>query len=79
MKTFRYGQVMPGRSRIVMDLRPRKIEQTVVLDAANGQPPRLVVEVDGDDRAAIEASPLRSRPRAYDPGCLGRGAPLQAL
>ncbi|WP_438278825.1 N-acetylmuramoyl-L-alanine amidase [Nitrobacter sp.] len=52
IKAFRYGLVMPGGSRIVFDLAgPAKIEKAYVLDAANGQPPRLVVELEAVDRA----------------------------
>ena len=45
VKAFRYGLVMPGGSRIVFDLTgPAKIAKSYVLEAANGQPPRLVIE-----------------------------------
>jgi len=61
VKAFRYGLVMPGGSRIVMDLAgPAKIANSYVLDAANGQPPRLVLELIETDRATMEALPLRS-------------------
>jgi N-acetylmuramoyl-L-alanine amidase len=54
IKAFRYGLVMPGGSRIVFDLAgPAKIEKAYVLDAANGQPPRMVVELEAVDRAAF--------------------------
>src|SRR5438128_4826403 len=54
IKTFRYGLVMPGGSRIVFDLAgPAKIEKSYVLDAANGQPPRLVLELEAVDRTAF--------------------------
>ncbi len=53
VKAFRYGLVMPGGSRLVFDLSgPAKIEKAYVLDAANGQPPRLVVELAATDSAA---------------------------
>src|SRR5260370_24826874 len=46
IKAFRYGLVMPGGSRIVFDLTgPAKIASSYVLDAANGQPPRLVLQL----------------------------------
>ena len=58
IKAFRYGLVMPGGSRIVFDLTgPAKVEKAYVLDAANGQPPRLVVELQSVDRAAFLQSP----------------------
>ena len=57
IKEFRYGLVMPGGSRIVFDLTgPAKIAQSYVLDAANGQPPRLVLELEEMDRAAFMQS-----------------------
>jgi N-acetylmuramoyl-L-alanine amidase len=54
IKEFRYGLVMPGGSRIVFDLAgPARIANSYVLDAANGQPPRLVLEFEEVDRAAF--------------------------
>lgn len=54
IKAFRYGLVMPGGSRIVFDLTgPAKVEKAYVLDAANGQPPRLVIELEATDRATF--------------------------
>lgn len=54
VKAFRYGLVMPGGSRIVMDLkRPAKIEKAYVLEAENGQPPKLIIELIATDRAAF--------------------------
>ena len=54
VKAFRYGLVMPGGSRIVMDLkRPAKIENAYVLDAENGQQPKLVVDLAATDRASF--------------------------
>jgi N-acetylmuramoyl-L-alanine amidase len=64
IKAFRYGLVMPGGSRIVFDLAgPAKIKNAYAMDPANGQPARLVIELEGTDRAAFaqalaaEASP----------------------
>ena len=52
VKAFRYGLVMPGGSRLVLDLAgPAKIANSYVLEAANGQPPRLVLELEEVDRA----------------------------
>jgi N-acetylmuramoyl-L-alanine amidase len=57
IKAFRYGLVMPGSSRIVFDLTgPAKIAHSHVLDAANGQPPRLVLELEEVDRTAFVQS-----------------------
>ena len=57
VKAFRYGLVMPGGSRIVFDLTgPAKIANSYVLDAANGQPPRLVLELTEVDHTAFMQS-----------------------
>ena len=57
IKAFRYGLVMPGGSRIVFDLNgPAKIANSYVLEAANGQPPRLVLELEEVDRATFVQS-----------------------
>jgi N-acetylmuramoyl-L-alanine amidase len=57
VKAFRYGLVMPGGSRIVFDLTgPAKIANSYVLEAANGQPPRLVLEFEEVDRTAFVQS-----------------------
>jgi N-acetylmuramoyl-L-alanine amidase len=54
---FRYGLVMPGGSRIVIDLTgPVRIANTYMLDAANGQPPRLVLEFEQVDQATFTQS-----------------------
>jgi N-acetylmuramoyl-L-alanine amidase len=64
IKAFRYGLVMPGGSRIVFDLTgPAKIVSSYVLDAANGQPPRLVLELQEVDRTAfVQSLAVESRP-----------------
>ena len=57
VKAFRYGLVMPGGSRIVFDLSgPAKIANSYVLEAANGQPPRLVLELEEVDRTTFVQS-----------------------
>jgi N-acetylmuramoyl-L-alanine amidase len=57
IKAFRYGLVMPGGSRIVFDLTgPAKVSKSYVLDAANGQPPRLVLEFEQVDRTTFVQS-----------------------
>ena len=54
VKAFRYGLVMPGGSRIVFDLTgPAKVTNSTMLDAANGQPPRLVLELEQTDAASF--------------------------
>jgi len=57
VKAFRYGTVMPGGSRIVFDLAgPARIANSTVLEPANGQPPRLVLELEEVDRATFVLS-----------------------
>lgn len=65
IKAFRYGLVMPGGSRIVFDLAaPARIEKAYVLDAANGQSPKLIVELGAVDRTAfIQSLTAESRPQ----------------
>ena len=64
VKAFRYGLVMPGGSRIVFDLTgPARIAKSYVLEAANGQPPRLVLEFEEVDRTAfVQSLPPENRP-----------------
>ena len=77
IRAFRYGLVMAGGSRIVFDLSgPAKVEKTYVLDAANGQPPRLVVELAAVERSAFKASlPEADRP-ALRPTIVTNAAPI---
>jgi N-acetylmuramoyl-L-alanine amidase len=64
VKAFRYGLVMPGGSRIVFDLTgPAKVAKSYVLEAANDQPPRLVLEFEELDRTAfVQSLAPESRP-----------------
>ena len=65
VKAFRYGLVMPGGSRIVFDLTgPARIANSYVLRAANGQPPRLVLELEEVDRTTfVQSLSAESRPQ----------------
>lgn len=70
VKAFRFGLVMPGGSRIVVDTTgPVKVERAFVLDAADGLPARLVVDLAAVDRdtflraAAIDNRLPRDPPR----------------
>ena len=64
IKAFRYGVVIPGGSRIVFDLAgPAKIANSYVLEAANGQPPRLVLELEQVDRTTfVQSLGVENRP-----------------
>ena len=51
IKSFRYGLVMAGGSRIVLDLAgPVRIDKAFTLEAAEGQPARLVLDLTATDR-----------------------------
>jgi N-acetylmuramoyl-L-alanine amidase len=51
IKAFRFGLVMPGGSRIVLDLvRPARIDKAFVVDRAEGAPARLVLDLVATDR-----------------------------
>src|SRR5688500_17782443 len=51
IKAFRYGLVMAGGSRIVLDIKkPVRIDKAFALDAAEGQPARLVLDLTAIDR-----------------------------
>src|SRR5256714_1321967 len=75
IKAFRYGLVMQGGSRIVVDATgPVHIDKAFVLEPVDGQPARLVLDLVSIDRAsfmrnlALEASPRR----AARPTCAAR-------
>jgi N-acetylmuramoyl-L-alanine amidase len=51
IKAFRFGLVMPGGSRIVIDLaKPARVDKAFVLDPAEGAPARLVLDLAPTDR-----------------------------
>jgi N-acetylmuramoyl-L-alanine amidase len=51
IKAFRFGLVMSGGSRIVIDLvKPARVEKSFVVDSAEGAPARLVLELAATDR-----------------------------
>lgn len=64
IKAFRFGLVMQGGSRMVIDLaRPARIDKAFVLEAANEQPARLVIELAATDREAfLRTTALNNRP-----------------
>jgi N-acetylmuramoyl-L-alanine amidase len=75
VKAFRFGLVMQGGSRIVLDVTgPVRIDKAFVLDSVEGQPARLVVDLVAVDRdtfmrnLAIENHGRRtSAPREREP------------
>jgi N-acetylmuramoyl-L-alanine amidase len=64
IKAFRYGLVMQGGSRMVIDLaRPAQVDMAFVLGAANDQPARLVLHLTATDREGfMRAIALENRP-----------------
>jgi N-acetylmuramoyl-L-alanine amidase len=80
VKAFRYGLVMPGGSRIVFDLTgPAKIARSYVLEAANGQPPRLVLEFEEVDRTAFVQSLAAERRPELRPAIANVHAAVETL
>src|SRR5579862_5620780 len=54
IKAFRFGLMMEGGSRIVLDLvKPARIDKAVVMDAAAGDPARLVLVLTQTDRESF--------------------------
>ena len=54
VKAFRFGLIMQGGSRIVLDLtKPVRIEKAFVLDPAEGHPARLVLDLAATDRESF--------------------------
>ncbi|QUS42411.1 N-acetylmuramoyl-L-alanine amidase [Tardiphaga alba] len=76
IKAFRYGMVMPGGSRMVFDLaKPAKIKSATALDPANGQPARMVIELEAVDRTTfVQGLAVENRPELR-PGITGSVSP----
>jgi N-acetylmuramoyl-L-alanine amidase len=54
VKAFRYGLIMQGGSRIVLDTKgPVRVDKAFALPAAEGQPARLVLDLTAIDRASF--------------------------
>ncbi len=89
VKAFRYGLIMQGGSRIVIDTKgPVRIEKAFVLDATDSQPARLVLDLAATDRTsfmraiALENRPVRSaavKPVDIPPKADGDSRPLVVL
>lgn len=76
IKAFRFGLMMEGGSRIVLDLaKPARIQKAFVVDAEAGDPARLVLDLVATDRASFlrqialdekqlaERTPVRPQPQ----------------
>jgi len=74
VKAFRYGLVMAGGSRIVLDTTgPVRVDKAFVLDASDSQPARLVLDLLPVSReaflraAAVDGRPAHPSPRPAEP------------
>jgi N-acetylmuramoyl-L-alanine amidase len=82
VKAFRYGLVMAGGSRIVLDASgPVRVEKAFVLDPTDTQPARLVLDLVTIDReaflraAAVDSRPARDAPKKGEPPSPATGDP----
>lgn len=68
VKAFRYGLIMQGGSRIVLDTKgPVRVDKAFVLEASAGQPARLVLDLSATDRDSfLRTISLGNRP-AHSP------------
>jgi N-acetylmuramoyl-L-alanine amidase len=68
IKGFRFGLVMQGGSRIVVELaRPARVDKAYVIEAANDHPARLVLDLASTDREAFMRT-IALENRAVDKG-----------
>ncbi|MFY9599075.1 MAG: N-acetylmuramoyl-L-alanine amidase [Pseudolabrys sp.] len=89
VKAFRYGIIMQGGSRIVLDTKgPVRLDKAFVLDAAESQPARLVLDLVATDRVtfmrniALQNRPAHNtaiRPSETPPKIDGDARPLIVL
>ena len=76
VKAFRFGLMMEGGSRIVLDLaKPVRVQKAFVMEAEAGDPARLVLDLVATDRASFlrqialdeklltERTPVRAQPQ----------------
>src|SRR5262245_64591706 len=77
VKAFRYGLVMAGGSRIVLDTTgPVRVDKAFVLDASDSQPARLVLDlVPGSPGASLRAAAVESHPARPPAPSLGPAEP----
>ena len=72
VKAFRYGLIMQGGSRIVLDTKgPVRVDKAFALAAADGQPARLVLDLVATDRDSFlrtisHAGPQRAHAASQD-------------
>jgi N-acetylmuramoyl-L-alanine amidase len=83
VQTFRYGLFAPGKSRVVIDLAgPALIERALVVEAHDGEPPRLRLELVRTDaegfRRAVADRSMSNLARRGDRETLGGRSPSGA-
>jgi N-acetylmuramoyl-L-alanine amidase len=88
IKAFRFGLIMQGGSRMVIDLaRPARVEKAVVLEGVNDQPARLVLDLSAVERDAFmrtialenRASEVAHRPERHGDGKAEDTRPLLVI
>jgi N-acetylmuramoyl-L-alanine amidase len=69
IKQFRFGLIMPGGSRMVFDVaKPVRIDKAFVVDAVDGEPARLVLDLAPTDRESfLRRSALDNKPTGEQP------------
>lgn len=69
VEDYRYGQIAPGKARIVLDLTgPIDIVKTFILDPVDPDPARLVLDLVPTTPEEFAAAAARDRPQAVEPG-----------
>lgn len=77
VSAYRFGVFAPGRSRIVVDVtRPVAIDKAFVLDAVDGQPARIVLDLTPSDRKTFLQSVAAQGPETT--GATAGSAPQAA-
>src|SRR5476651_1406498 len=77
VKAFRYGLIMQGGSRIVLDLiKPARVEKAFVLEAVEGQPARMVLDLAPTDRESFLRD-LKPAPKAPPPEAARKPEPAE--
>ena len=63
IRAYRFGQLAPGKSRIVMDTTgPVLIEKSFVLNPENGQPARMIIDIVQTDQRTFARIKATERP-----------------
>jgi N-acetylmuramoyl-L-alanine amidase len=84
VSAYRFGLIAAGKSRIVLDLTgPAAIDKAFVLEAADNQPARLVIDLVRTERSAVlealAAQQRGSRDAQHTEAALSRPAPSEGV